>query len=245
MALATSSSRPEYEPETHGGWLKPALLTMLGLAVIGGLAWGIDSSIENYRDRIALRGLDGKPSPVSLSIAGEPLSIPANMFRFRADRRGGALDRVSLLVHWPTLDGFSDELADDFKDNSPDAPLIYLTVAPRDTALDSTARLATVYENFFDGPVVPGPAGLVGRRMKADSPYAGEVVFFQPRGNVPFVARCMVESTPEIPSTCIRDVNFGRGLSLLYRFNRTRLADWSRLDAGLYALADSFLFSPH
>lgn len=243
MHSATHYLRHEDEPDAPGGWLKPALLTVLGLALLGAIAWGINSAIETYRDGIALRGLDGKPSPVSLTVGDEPLTIPANMIRFRSDRRGGALARVSLLIHWPTLDGFSDEVADDFKDTSSDAPLIYVTVQPRATPLDATARLATVYEHFFDGPVVPGPAGLVGRRMKADSPYAGEIVFFQPRGNAPFVARCIEESTREIPSTCIRDVNFGRDLSMLYRFSRTRLADWQRLDAGLYALADSFLAS--
>jgi hypothetical protein len=241
MVMATESLRRGRETEAEGGWLKPALLILLGLLTLAATAWGINATIENYRDRIALRGLDGRPSPVSLTIGGEPLTIPANMIRFRPDRRGGALDRVSLLVHWPTLEGFSEELADDFKDTSTDAPLIYLTIAPRDTDLDSSERLASVYEHFFAGPVVAGPAGLVGRKMKADSPYAGEIVFFQPRGSTPFVARCMADSTPDIPSTCIRDVNFGRGLSMLYRFNRTRLADWRRLDAGLYALARSFV----
>jgi hypothetical protein len=245
MAMVTGSLRRSDEPDSAGGWLKPALLTLAGLAFLGAIAWGIDSAIESYRDGIALRGLDGKPSPINLTVAGEALTIPANMIRFRADRRGGELARVSLLLRWPTLEGFSEDIADDFKDNSPDAPLIYVTIAARDAALDSTARLDTVYEHFFAGPVVPGPPGLVGRKMKADSPYAGEIVFFQPRGNARFVARCMAESTREMPSTCIRDVNFGRGLSMLYRFSRTRLADWRRLDAGLYALADSFLFSPH
>jgi hypothetical protein len=241
MVVATESIRGGHEADSAGSWLKPALLTLLGLLTLGAIAWSINATIENYRDNIALRGLDGRPSPVSLTIAGEPLTIPANMIRFRSDRRGGALDRVSLLVHWPTLEGFSDELADDFKDTSTDAPLIYLTIAARDTDLDSSGRLASVYERFFAGTVVPGPAGLLGRKMKADSPFAGEIVFFQPRGSMPFVARCMEDSTPDIPSTCIRDVNFGRGLSMLYRFNRTRLADWRRLDAGLYALARSFI----
>jgi hypothetical protein len=241
MVMATESLGRGGEPDSAGGWLKPTLLTFLGLLTLAAITWGINAAIENYRDRIALRGLDGRPSPVSLTIGGEPLTIPANMIRFRSDRRGGALDRVSLLVHWPTLEGFSEELADDFKDTSTDAPLIYLTIAPTDTDLDSSGRLTSVYEHFFAGPVVPGPAGLVGRKMKVDSPYAGEVVFFQPRGSTPFVARCMADSTPDIPSTCIRDVNFARGLSMLYRFNRTRLADWRRLDAGLYALGRSFI----
>lgn len=241
MVMATESLTRGRETDAEGGWLKPALLTLLGLMTLGAIAWGINAAIEDYRDRIALRGLDGRPSPVSLTIGGEPLTIPANMIRFRADRRGGALDRISLLVQWPTLEGFSNDLADDFKDTSTDAPLIYVTIAPPVSDLDSSGRLPSVYEHFFAGPVVPGPAGLVGRKMKADSPYAGEVVFFQPRGTMPFVARCMADSTPDIPSTCIRDVNFGRGLSMLYRFNRTRLADWRRLDAGLYALARSFV----
>jgi len=245
MTLAAGTLRHAEEPHEAGGWLRPALLIALALAAIGGAAWGIGAAIDNYRDSIALRGLDGKPSPVSLTIAGEKLTVPANMIRFRSDRRGGELDRLSLLLHWPTLEGFSEDVADDFKDTSTDAPLIYVTVSPRVTELDSTDRLASVYEQFFEAPVVPGPAGLVGRRMKADSPYDGEIVYFDPRGTAPFVARCLAEATREIPSTCMREINFGRGLTLLYRFNRTRLENWSRLDAGLYALADSFLFSPH
>lgn len=245
MALATDALSRDHEPDSPGGWLKPAVLTLLGLAVLGAVAWGINSAIENYRDGIALRGLDGRPSPVSVALGGERLTIPANMIRFRADRHGGALDRISLLLHWPTLEGFSEDNAQDFKDISPDAPLIYVTLTTRDSDLDATGRLEPVYSRFFEGAVVPGPAGLVGRRMKADSPYAGEIVFFQPRGSAPFVARCVAESTREIPSTCIRDINFGYGLSMLYRFNRARLADWSRLDAGLYALSDGFLFAPH
>lgn len=241
MTMATGPIRHADEPHEAVSWLRPALLIALALVTIAGAAWAISSAIDNYRDGIALRGLDGKPSPVKLTIAGEALSIPANMIRFRSDRRGGDLDRVNLLLHWPTLGGFSEEHADDFKDTSTDAPLIYVTLAKRETELDSTGRLTSVYEQFFDGPVVPGPAGLVGRSMKADSPYAGEVIFFTPRGAAPFAARCLAAATREIPSTCIREVNFGRGLTMLYRFNRTRLENWSRLDAGLYALATGFL----
>jgi len=241
MTMASGTVRHAEEPHEAAGWFRPALLIALALAAIAGMAWLIGTTIDNYRDGIALRGLDGKPSPVKVTIAGEVLTIPANMIRFRSDRRGGELDRVSLLLHWPSLDGFSEERADDFKDTSVDAPLIYVTLSRRETDLDSTGRLTSVYEQFFDGPVVPGPAGLVGRSMKADSPYAGEIIFFTPRGAAPFVARCLAAATREIPSTCIREVNFGRGLSLLYRFNRTRLESWSRLDAGLYALATGFL----
>ncbi len=240
MAVATVSARAPVHRHPAGGWVRPAVVTVLLLLAIALVAMAIDAAIENYRDGIALRGLDGKPSPIDLVVAGEPMTIPANMIRFRSERRGGGLDRVDLMLHWPTLEGFSEARADAFKDNSPDAPIIFVSIAARDTSLDSTARLTTVYSHFFDGAVVPGPAGLVGRRLKADSGYGGEIVFFQPRGPAPFVARCLAEATSEIPATCIRDVNVGHGLSMLYRFDRTRLDDWSRLDNGLYALFASF-----
>ena len=216
-----------------------------GLHEDAGLLAVCDGEFYNAAELASLSGVPAEAGEAALlaglTIAGEALSIPANMIRFRSDRRGGDLDRVNLLLHWPTLAGFSEEYADDFKDTSTDAPLIYVTISKRETDLDSTGRLTSVYEQFFDGPVVPGPAGLVGRSMKADSPYAGEVVFFTPRGVAPFAARCLATATREIPSTCIREVNIGHGLTMLYRFNRTRLENWSRLDAGVYALATGFL----
>jgi hypothetical protein len=50
----------------------------------------------------------------------------------------------------------------------------------------------------------------------------------------------MVEETVDMPATCLRDVNVGQGLSLLYRFNRTRLADWRMMDSGLRQLVAGF-----
>src|SRR2546429_523748 len=83
--------------------------------------------------------------------------------------------------------------ADAFKDTSPEAPLVFVTITARATELDATARLASVYGRFFEGPATSGPAGLTGRALTPDSGYRGEVVYFTPNQQAPFVTRCLAE----------------------------------------------------
>jgi hypothetical protein len=216
------------------------ILSVLGVVTIAGFAYAISSAIDDYRDRVVLKGLGGRPLPVNLIVAGEPMVIPANMIRFRPERRGGAMDRVDLLLQWPSLEGFSEERAEDFRDTSSDAPLIYVTLSARATDLDSTARLKSLYPRFFDGPAFDGPAELVWRKLSPESGYRNELLYYS-EGPDSFVARCMARETPEMPATCIRDVNVGRGLSMLYRFNRSHIADWRMIDQGLKRLINVWL----
>src|SRR5262249_41238411 len=102
----------------------------------------------------------------------------------------------------------------------------------------------SVYGQFFEGPPISGPEGLVGRALTADSGYRGEVIYYAPKRALPFVARCLAEATPEIPATCLRDVNIGKGLSMLYRFNQAHLGDWRQMDDALRRLVEGFLARP-
>lgn len=227
--------------ERLADWQKPAAFAGLAALAIGLLAWAAGHAVRSYHDGVALAGKSGDPSPVAVTIAGETLVIPANMIRFPAARAGGAVEGVDLLLRWPGLDGYSADAADAFRDGSALAPLVYVTIAPRDNPIDSDGMLAAVYERFFAGDAVEGPSGLTGRRMAADSGYRGEEVFYAPKQSPAFVARCLSEATPEVPATCIRDVNIGAGLSMLYRFNRFFLGDWQAMDADLKQLAKRFL----
>jgi hypothetical protein len=222
-------------------WLKPAIYTGLGLLTIGVLAGGVAYSVRAYHDQVALSGKISDSTPVSLLIASETLEIPANMMRLPEARRGGAADGVELLLHWPSLEGYSDSHADDFRDGSALAPLIYVTIVPRDSPLDTDGRLATLYESFFTGEPIVGPSGLIGRQMKEDSAYRGEEIFYAAGGPVRFAARCIAKATAEVPATCIRDVNIGAGLTMLYRFNRFYLGDWQAMDEALRGRAAKFL----
>jgi hypothetical protein len=44
-----------------------------------------------------------------------------------------------------------------------------------------------------------------------------------------------------VPATCLRDINVGQNLSLLYRFDQSLLGDWSALDLAIRGLATAFL----
>jgi hypothetical protein len=211
---------------------------ILLIVALGGLTRTV---IQVYHDAMVLTGLTADPSPVKLAVGAEELLIPGNMLRSERTRRGGPVERADLALHWPNLEGYSDALADAFRDDGANAPIVYATISTRDEALDSTGRLDEVYSRFFVDKPLPGPAGLVGRRLSAESGYGGEIVYFMPSEPRPFVARCLAEATPEVPATCLRDVNFGRGLSVLYRFNKDLLADWRRLDTGMQKLVGSFV----
>jgi len=226
-------------PVSH--WRLPMVIAGVAFAVLLVAGGAIHFAIEAYRDRVTLTGLSDDPTPVTIAIAGEVLSIPANMIRYGEARRGGAMQRVDLILHWPTLTGYSEDASDDFSEALPSPMVLFATVGRRDTALDATERLDAVYARFFTGKAVPGPAGLVGRTLDPKSGYGGEVVFFPPATARPFVARCLADENAGVAGACLRDVNFGNGLTLLYRFSRERLADWAALDAGMQRLAGSLL----
>ncbi|MEX0852900.1 MAG: hypothetical protein WD036_06410 [Bauldia sp.] len=223
------------------GWRRPLMIVVAVVCGIVGLGAVFRVAIQSYHARMTLTGLSGDTRSVALSIAGETLSIPANMIRLAAARRGGDLSRVDLVLHWPALEGYSAALAEDFKNSSAAAAVVYATLSPRETPLDANARLDSVYARLFVGKPLSGPAGLVGRRLGEGSGYEAEIVYFTPGGPRPFVARCLVESTAEVPATCLRDIEFGSGLTLLYRFDRTLLDEWRGLDAGIQTLAAGFL----
>ena len=222
-------------------WTLPLTIAAASVATLVVAGVIVHLLINAYRDRMTLTGLSDDPTPVALAIAGEPLAIPANMLRYAATRRGGPVERADLIMQWPTLQGYSDRSDGAFTQVVPSAAIVYATISARDSALDASQRLDEVYARFFTGKALPGPAGLVGRTLTADSGYAGEIVFFSPHQPRPFVARCLAGATAEIPSTCLRDIQFGRGLMLLYRFDRELLPDWQALDTGLRTLAAGFL----
>jgi hypothetical protein len=185
--------------------------------------------------------LTGDRTPVTLEAAGHSFIVPANMLRVAALRGGGRFERVDLVLHWPDLDGYTEKTAADFNSGDPRAPIIYATIGKQLAPLDATARLDTVYARFFSGKPVAGPAGLVGRTLSNDSGFGGEVVYFVPGAPQPFVARCPATETPEMPATCLRDINFGGDLTILFRFDRSLLSQWQQMEAGMRRLAANVL----
>lgn len=222
-------------------WSGPALYAGIGLILVLLLAWWVGTTVRAYRDDIALAGRSSDATPVAFTVAGEAVTVPGNALRFSSARSGGAVESLELLLRWPGLSGFTDDDADAFRDSSSLAPLIYVTISQRATPLDMDDRLAAVYAPYFAGEAIAGPSGLVGRSMTEDSGYRGEDIYYNGSGPVRFAARCVADAGPEVPATCMRDVNLGADLSMLYRFNRFYLGDWAAMDRDIRAAAASFL----
>jgi len=220
------------DARSRSRWLFAGLV---GLAAVAGVALYLHGLGQGAIDGVA------DPTPVALTVAGHDLRVPANMLRDGALRHGGTVDRVEIAVHWPDFGGYAEATADDFLRGDPRAPIVYGTISGQASPLDATARLDTIYTGFFTGKPMAGPAGLVGRALSPESGFGGEIVYFLPSAPQPFVARCLASETPEVPATCLRDINFGNDLTILFRFDRNLLGQWQQLEAGMRRLAVSLI----
>jgi hypothetical protein len=209
--------------------------------VIAGLFLWFGETIDRFHTRVAFDGRTMDRTPVHLFVAGRALTIPANMIRFAVERQSGATDRVDLLLHWPELDGFSEQNATVFRDIEPTAPLIFVTIIGRDADYGTTGWLDRIYTRYFSDDAWAGPDGLVGVRLAEDSGYAGEDLFFQPDAREPFVTRCTAAGNAEMPSTCMREILIGDTLIARYRFNKTLLGEWEKIDPAIRARVESLV----
>ncbi|MCW2308447.1 hypothetical protein [Rhodobium gokarnense] len=230
MTTATAS-----EPaSSRSVWLPAAVIAGVVAAFIG---------IANFAvywlgGEAQMAGFTADPTPVTVEIAGEKLAIPGNMIRFADQRQDGRWDRLDLVVHWPSLTGYSAKNASAFDDVTPNAPLLFLALQPRRDQVDSTTRLIGLYARFFEEGDKPGPAGLVSRDLQPGSGYDSEEVFFEPGSTDPFSARCSKTGERIVPVTCLRAIHIGEALAVSYRFRKPMLKDWARLDPAIRMLID-------
>jgi hypothetical protein len=209
-----------------------------GLLILAGLFVWFGESIDRFHDRVAFNGRTTDTTPIHLKVAGKTLAVPANMIRFPAERRDGAIERINLLLHWPDLDGFSAANADAFRDNNPGAPLLFVTIFAKDADYGTTGWLDRIYTRYFSDHAWAGPNGLVGVKLTENSGYAGEDLFFEPESDEPFVVRCVADGDPELASTCLREILIGGSLIARYRFDKALLGDWERMDAAIRRLVE-------
>ncbi|ODN70683.1 hypothetical protein A6302_01968 [Methylobrevis pamukkalensis] len=200
----------------------------------------VDFGLRWTSDMFGVNDRSSEPTPVPVDVAGTRLTIPGNMIRYANDRTGEPVNRVDLVVHWPTLGGFTNETARDFADASDTPPFFYLTIQKRESATDSAGRLSSVYQHFFTDRRVPAPAGLVGRELSEDSGLAGEEVYFEAGSTRPFTVHCMHDDGTGFPVTCMTEIHAGGDLSVQLRFRKGLLPQWQELSRGMSALLVSF-----
>jgi len=228
FATVRPKRRPRFDPR------RSTVIFFAALLPAALLAWGVTASVRGGSDGPTKKD----PAPVRVEIAGEIMLIPGNLIRFHSTRDNGA-EQVDLLLKWPGLEAYSDSFNGSL-DGADGTPLLHASIGTRDNPYDSDAMLEPLYSQFFAEEASDSPEGLTGRVMAANSAYGGEVIYFSREGEPRFVTRCL-SSRNEVADTCMRTVNIGSRLSLLYRFNRAYLADWRGIDSGLKKLVAEFL----
>lgn len=225
------------KPKATAALRRPAMLAAVAalLALAIGALWFLAGD-----------GDDTAPRPVALTISGEPLTIAANRIRFADQRHGGVLPRVDLAVLWPDLAGRTAANRDAFALPRPDAPVLQIAIEPATVALDSAARLASVYVRAFaaeppDAALAPPVDGLVARRFVPGSPYVDETLYFEPGSVHPFVARCFPRADGDERRLCLTEIGFGKSLVAAIRFPPALLADWRRLQGACQGLLDGLI----
>jgi len=162
-----------------------------------------------------------KPAParIGYELAGHALSVPASWLRETMDRSGGTVPRLDLAIPWPGTAAASD------------AEIVTVTLVPADAALDPAERPAKLYLRFLAPETWPGPGGLVLRRFRPGTPYAGEELYLAPPDGRRFFARCTRAGATGIVAPLCTTVMRLAGIDVMLRFDSERLADWPRIGA--------------
>lgn len=170
---------------------------------------------------------------VALSIQGQKFFVPANYLLYASARKGGALREAALFAKLPGLQGWSHWQADAFEDAGAVSKVIYLTLRADRNDLSEADRLKRVYGDYLDPAPLPGPFGLVRFAYRQGSGYGDEDFFVGQTEAGPAIFRCVRQSQTVPSPNCLRDQHVAKGVSLTWRFKRTQLARWHRMDAAV------------
>ena len=198
-----------------------------------------------------------KPEPVrtlTISVGTTTMAVPSVLLRTPTTTLSGPQSRLDLVLSWPSLTpmaqvaaGASAEAGKTLGDT------VAVTILPADDSPAPESRMASLYGRFLAPEVADGPGGLMTRRFRQNSPYAGEVLVFSPPDGRRIMARCEDDSPADkvrsetaggksllpaaIAPQCIAEIR-RHGLDVQFRF-AAKLADGlDAVQARLIALVD-------
>jgi len=209
---------------------------MLRLIVIGVLlalfALGGMFARRIYVDNQPPRGT------VTVHVGSRSLSIDRAMLRNPDLTKGGAVNRLDLVLRWPDMAGAGGMLG------RRDIDLVFVTIEDAAASrrqpddIDPADRPAELYARFVEPEATTTDNNLIARRFRKGTPYEGEDLFLATPDEREFAARCPVPGTPGALAgdLCLWQVRL-EGLELHARFQPRYLADWPLLASRIRALA--------
>jgi hypothetical protein len=181
--------------------------------------------------------LDAPALPIT--VANVTFNIPPAAIRRPVQRRPGAQDRIDLVFLWPSLTP-PDPAVRPQPVLSPDnADRVFATITVSDGTLPPAERIKTIYPRYLDAKTGEGPGGLASRPFRADSPYRGEELLFDPRHPDGFIASCTRDGASATLGICLYDRRIGDA-DVTIRFPRDWLSDWQAVADSLERLIASW-----
>src|SRR3984885_353116 len=221
----------------RSGWLLPMALFVLtsvlsAVILLLYLAPTPASLIEEHP------APSSRVDPISLSVNGLALTIPANYIIYASARQGGPRKDVSLFTTYPDFKGYSDWEGSLFTSNAADSTVIYMLIREEDLDLSEADRLNRIFLSYVvDASGKPGPFGLTEYAFRDDSGYRGQDLFVGQDARGPVVMQCDRFSQQDVSPSCLRDIRLRKGVAATYRFKRAHLANWHEIADGIEDLA--------
>jgi hypothetical protein len=202
-------------PSSHPGpsiWYNLATILLILLLAGTGAAYIIDGLGRHAREPAVDSG-----ETLSRAIGGRTLTIPREWFRYDEQPAEGFAKQIELRLNLPLG-----------KDGVP--ATVDVTLVPRSRVRPSASLLDGVYLHKFASEQLAAIPGLVGKPLKPEDGYAGEIVWYDPVSPAPFVAKCSAPVDAGAPQTCLRMVYLGPGMAAIFGFSASVLPQWRQFD---------------
>lgn len=236
-----------YSGDIDGGateepsWAIPlVVIVVTGLLSLLFLAYYLSPSLSE------IMGTAPAPSdearPIELTIADKDFVIPANFTRFAAARRGGNQERVSMYALLPKFQPYTPSNAAAFEDNSSQSMVIHFDLEVVTSQFNERERFEKIYQRLVVDPEGKrGPHGFQQYEFSETSGYKDEDLFvWRSSEDEVVVFRCFKQTEIIASPTCRRDLGYSNQIDLKYRFKRTQLSRWKKIDQGMLKLVQGF-----
>lgn len=169
---------------------------------------------------------------VEAIVGGTRFLIPENFTRYPSQRNGGTESEIAMHALLPDFDPWSPDLQTEFEDNSPNANVIFFTLEESKSILPAAQRLKDIYARYFTTNKPEASVdGLEKFTFREDSGYRDQDLFVgKDHFNRIILLTCEHETQLIHSPNCSRTLLLTRNLSLTYRYKRSHLNEWQRID---------------
>lgn len=230
------------DAQEESSWSTPFRVLAITLVLSGGfLYYYLGPSVDDIQGNTPESSIS--EVPIDLIVGETNFSIPENFTQFPRARRGGVRENVALYALLPTLEPFSLEHASKFEDSSEGSPIVHFQIESYRAPFNEEERFVRIYQpKLVSRDGTEGPDGLTMFSFKEDTGYQDEDLFVgkDDLGKMA-ILRCTRLRSDLLFPNCRRDSQITATIGLSYRFKRSRLDDWRKIDNDIRGLAFSFM----